>query len=183
MKPTAELRLMYFDELKELFDSLPAPAIDEIDGEYLSTPLDQGNWFKNIVAPPATNVCGRWLGKAFAPLSDDKGYGYNWFQTPKGVRRTLTMETHVSQSNISPGKSFVVDYCAQRAWLPSMSLYDELRSVSDDALLGFGVVDRPFWLKALIFPFLLELPRPFVHRVKSANGRSNHPNTVRSCPN
>ena len=96
MKSTEELRLMHFDELKELFDSLPAPGIEEINGEYLSTSLDQGTWFKNIVAPPACNIFGRWLGKAFAPQSDGKGYGYNWFQTPKGIRRTLPMKTYVS---------------------------------------------------------------------------------------
>jgi hypothetical protein len=179
MITTEELRLMHFDELKKLFDSLPAPAIDEIDGEYLSTPLDQGNWFKNILAPLVTNIRGRWLGKAFSPLSDNNGYGYNWWQTTKGVRRTLTMKTYVSNSSISPGKSYIVDYCSQHTWLPAMSLYDELRTVSDGVFLGFGVIDRPFWPKALINPFLLELPQPFVHRVESANGRSRHPDTAR----
>jgi hypothetical protein len=163
MKTCEELRLMYFDELKELFDSLPAPTMAVINGEYLAMPLDQGGWFKNIVAPLATNVCGRWLGKAFSPLSDDKGCGYNWFQTSRGVRRTLTMKTHVSDSVISPGKSYIVDYCAQHTWLPAMSLFDEIRTVSDDLFLGFGVIDRPFWFKPLIFPFLLELPQPFNH--------------------
>jgi hypothetical protein len=179
MNTIEELRLMHFDKLKELFDSLPATTMAEINGEYLATPLDQGGWFANIVAPLTTNICGRWLGKAFAPLSDDNGHGYNWFQTTRGVRRTLTMKTHVSDSVISPGKSYIVDYCAQHTWLPAMSLFDELRTVSDGVFLGFGVIDRPFWFKALIYPFLLELPQPFVHRVESANGKNRYPHTAR----
>jgi hypothetical protein len=179
MSTIEELRLMHLDKLKELFDSLPATAMAELDGEYLATPLDQGNRLANMVAPLATNIYGRWLGKAFSPLSDEKGRGYNWFQTTRGVRRTLTMKTHVSDSVISPGKSYIVDYCAQHTGLPAMSLFDELRTVSDGVFLGFGVIDRPFWFKALIFPFLLELPQPFVDRVLSANGRSRYPDTAR----
>jgi hypothetical protein len=179
MKTTEEIRLMYFDELKALYDTLPTATMAEVDGEYLSTPLDQGSWFKNILALISVNLLGRWLGKAFAPMSDDEGCGYNWFQTPRGIRRTLTMKTHVSDSTISSGKSYIVDYCAQHTWLPAMSLFDELRKVSDDVYLGFGVIDRPFLWKAKVFPFLLESPLPFVHRVDGPKGSSMYPNTTR----
>jgi hypothetical protein len=40
MSTIEELRLMHLDKLKELFDSLPATTMAEINGEYLATPLD-----------------------------------------------------------------------------------------------------------------------------------------------
>ena len=98
MKKIEEIRVMHLDEVKALFDTLPSVTMSEMDGEFLATGLDQGSWLSNIITLSVVNLPGRWLGKAFTPGLAGRGVGYNWFQTRKGIRRTLTMKTYILRS-------------------------------------------------------------------------------------
>jgi hypothetical protein len=73
-------------QLLALFRELPAPSLEEMDGEYRATVGDQGWWLANVFAPSVVNSLGlgRWLGKAFTPLNATEGHAYNLFYTRKG---------------------------------------------------------------------------------------------------
>ena len=164
MKKIEEMRVMHLDEVKALFDTLPSATMSEMDGEFLATGLDQGSWLSNFITLSAVNLPGRWLGKAFTPGLDRCGVGYNWFQTRKGIRRTLAMKTYIKQSSISQGESFHLDYGAVHAWLPRNG-GDEIRKLNDGIYLGFGWLKFPLIKRPLLFPFLLEGPAsPFVQQ-------------------
>jgi len=164
MKKIEEIRVMHRDEVKALFDTLPAATMSEMDGEFLATGLDQGSWFLNFLLLIVCNIPGRWLGKAFSPEQDGCGVGYNWFQLQKGIRRTLSMKTNVKQSNISQGDSFHLDYAAVHAWMPRNG-GDEVRKLNEGVYLCSGWLKLPFIKRPMLFPFLLEGPvSPFVHK-------------------
>jgi hypothetical protein len=98
-----DLRFMPLDDLVALFHRLPAPAFEEMHGEFAATLLEQGSGSAFIKAQVALNIRGRWLCKAFAPAGPNEGHGYNSFMTPRGVRRAVRMRTRVGPSKI-PGE-------------------------------------------------------------------------------
>ena len=70
----AALRQYSTDELLELFSTLEAPAISEMDGEYAARLLAQPGWMAARLGPVAiNNPLGRWLCKAFRPVNTDNG--------------------------------------------------------------------------------------------------------------
>jgi hypothetical protein len=162
-----ELRFMTREELVSLFHRLPAPAFEEMHGEYAATLLEQGNGRAFIVAQAALNIKGRWLCKAFEPTGANEGHGYNSFMTPRGVKRSARMRTRIGPSKI-PGDerdSFHLEYAefndfkrggAGGALVHTM--FDELRKASTGLYLGIGRVDFTKRQSSELHPFILEGP-------------------------
>jgi hypothetical protein len=150
-------------ELVDLWKQLPPPDFEEMNGEYLARPVDSGmSRPKRLATLLAVNFQGDWLGKAFYPTSDNRGSGYNSvFETNSGQIRTLSMKTHLGESNISTGQSFFVDYSAGRTGR-SATGRDEIRKVDDELYLGFGYYLRDSGQIKQLYGFVLEGPsHPF----------------------
>ncbi len=148
-----------YAEIISLFKGLEPPSLEEMDGEYVATGLDQGSRFWNAFSAMSVHLRGLWIGKAFNPVSETRGRGYNFFNTPRGIRRILPMGTYIGQSTIKDmeGPSYFVDYSLYHRGMLG-SGHDELRKLSDNLYLGFGVL--PFFggRKEKLFPFALAGP-------------------------
>jgi len=162
-----ELRFMTRDELVALFRRLPAPAFDEMHGEYAATLLEQGSASAYITAQIALNIKGRWLCKAFEPSGSNDGHGYNSFMTPRGVKRSARMKTRIGPSKI-PGDendSFHLEYAPFNDFKRSgiggafvHTMFDELRKAAPGLYLGIGRVGFTAKQLAELHPFILEGP-------------------------
>ncbi len=157
--PTAaELKAMSLADVLAVFGELPAPSLDEMEGEYVATLLDQGGTAMNVVSFLATNVPRRWLGKAFQPVEGaEHGHGYNWFQGKIRTVRRYRMKTYVARSAIDDGTSYVLEYRPYNRG-PMGSMVDEVRRVAPGLYLGVGRVGLGRLMRTRHYPFLLEGP-------------------------
>jgi hypothetical protein len=162
-----QLRFMTLDELLALFHRLPAPAFDEMQGEYAATLLEQGSGPSFVTAQVVLNIKGRWLCKAFEPSGPNEGHGYNSFMTPRGVKRAARMKTRVGPSKI-PGDSrdsFHLEYADFNDFKRGgpggalvHTMFDELRKAGPGLYLGIGRAGLTKQQLAELHPFLLEGP-------------------------
>ncbi|MEQ9407878.1 MAG: hypothetical protein RIK87_09120 [Fuerstiella sp.] len=143
----ANLKSLSRKELKRLFLDLPTPGIEEINGEYQGILLNQGNTAITAVTRFFVNKEGVWLGKAFQPMSETSGRGYNLFQTRSGIRRSLRMQLVLSDDNDQ--KRLTIEYSSLNEGLVG-SISDELRRVAPGLFLGIGIVP----LGGRLFPTL-----------------------------
>jgi hypothetical protein len=129
-------------EVFQLFYAAPAPALKEMKGEYRAQTLPVGimafaaDYFTHHFFGP-----GKWLGKAFYPFEEDRGWGYNVFEG-KGegaavVHRTRKMNTWVGSSTIDDRVSFHLDYSPYNGGMVH-SMHDEIRKIHDRLYLGMG---------------------------------------------
>lgn len=144
-------------ELKSVFFHLPAPAISEVSGEYDARLLDQGSRLEAFLTDCAFGWRGPWIGKAFRPVSDSAGEGYNTFGTIADRKVDLPMDTYLARSERFYGQSYIIDY-RKRNRGPIRWLVGELRQVSDNLLLGmghFGPREGKFRKLRRVIPFVL----------------------------
>lgn len=145
--------------LKMMYWELPTPAIGEVAGEYDAQLLDQGDRVGTLVTRKLFGSKGPWLGKAFRPLSNTEGEGYNAFGSAEDRQALLPMDTYIDHSNIVPGYSYILDYQGKN-WGPIRWLRGELRTVSPSVLLGmgtFGPRRRSLHKLRRVIPFVLVL--------------------------
>lgn len=126
----------------ELWRGLEAVDMREMDGHYMGMGPDALNekyqrgyaeYMFNENSPR-----GFWLGKAFRPLTDTTGEGYNRWRFPGGkVVRNLRMATRMGASLVDGKPAFILDYSV---FHPKMTLIDELRKL--DEAIYFGVATR-----------------------------------------
>jgi hypothetical protein len=162
-----QLRFMTREDLVALFHQLPAPAFEEMNGEYAATLLEQGSGRAFITAEIALNLKGRWLCKAFEPTGPNEGHGYNSFMTPRGVKRSARMKTRVGPSKIpgDSGDSFHLEYAPfndfKRGGIGGAfvrTMFDELREAAPGLYLGIGRVGFTEKQRSELHPFILEGP-------------------------
>jgi len=126
----------------QLFYALPAPAIDELNGEYKAVNLPAGimaasvQFYTDHFFGP-----GKWTGKAFRSIDGKKGEGYNIFSKKKDgtlVRnRTRKIDTHVGPSVFDENNSYHLIYGKYNSF-PVDSMCDELRRVNKNIYVGLG---------------------------------------------
>ena len=153
------LRLSYADA-RSLFRSLPAPSVEEMNGEYRAELLDQGPPVFLWIALWVVHLKGRWLAKAFTPEGPKGGRGYNVFVIGNRVVRGTRMRTHVGPSRYDSQPSYHLDYSAYKGGLLG-TMRDEVRKVADGLYLGLGAVGytrlmrrpSPFLLEGTVAPF------------------------------
>lgn len=130
------------EELMELYKTLEAPTMEEMTGEFNSVLLPQSTkWdylvYKTLLDAPIWP--GIWIGKAFRPLADKKGRGYNTFRKLNGkLKLAFPMRTYLAPSRYDGKESF------QLVYRPFWSLYgmfhmvDEVRKLDENRYLLVG---------------------------------------------
>ena len=118
-----------------------------------------GEW----IARAVVHHRGRWLAKAFAPLTGTTGHGYNLFRGLRGhLARGVRMRTFLGPSWLDGAPSFHLDYSAFHDG-PTGTMRDELRRVAPHVYLGIGRLGFSERQRRHLIPFLLEGPgAPFV---------------------
>ncbi len=150
--------------LKCCFRELPPPKIDDFRGEFDAELLDQGGKAANRIVRWIFSVHGPWLGKAFNPITDSTGEGYNYFEQSGKSVRLLPMKTYVGNSSIAPGQSLYLDYRSTTRG-PIRYLVGEVRQYSDTVFIGMGtwgprIGKKDLWRR--VIPFVMVGPmRPF----------------------
>jgi hypothetical protein len=127
-----------------LWRTLPAPTMAEMNGHYVGMgPGADDPEYQKRYAEYMFNeksVRGYWLGKAFRPLSENSGEGYNRWRFPGGkVERNLRMATSIRNSIIDGKPTYVLDYSA----FNKSTLYDEVRKLEDGVYIGAATTARP----------------------------------------
>jgi len=157
-RPTAaELKAMAIGDLLALFRDLDPPTLAEMDGEFVATLLDQGSPAMNVIASFTTNVPRRWLGKAFQPVSDSEGHGYNWFQGGVRTVRRYRMKTYLGDSAVDARRSYVLEYRPYNSGF-MRTMIDEVRRVAPGLYVGLGRVGFGRFMRMRLYPFMLEGP-------------------------
>ncbi len=152
-----ELIVMKRSKIRSLYRQLSAPNVLDVFGEYDAMLLSQGGRLKDWLTARAFQARGNWIGKAFRPLSDQHGEGYNAFVNPSGRYGKLPMDTYIGDSLISDGNAFILDYRKKSPGIMSW-LVGELRMVNSHVLLGighFGPRNAQWRSLCRMIPFLL----------------------------
>ncbi len=127
------------EKLFALFDTLSAPTLREMDGEFVGHLPDYSRdvwlrWSSELKA-------GMWLGKAYRPEAYGRwpGRGYNrWDTQGKGqvTERHMRFAWAIESSTFTTGTSLVMYYGPFKNWSGEQDLLDEIRVVSPGLYLG-----------------------------------------------
>ena len=144
----SELKSLSRKEIKQLFRTLPVPDVSEFHGEFQGILLNQGNALTTATTRFFVNKEGYWLGKAFEPVTEDMGRGYNIFRTRHGIRRCLRMHIRLREAEDGQ-KRLAIEYDALNDGLVGR-IYDDMRRLAPGVFLGIGTVP----LGGALFPKL-----------------------------
>lgn len=144
MEQTLEmLRGLNRPGLREMFRCQSAPDLETIRGEYKAELLDQGGRTAQRVTRLLFGLHGKWLGKAFHPISNRRGVGYNTFERAGESVPKIPMDTYLAPSTFESGDSMIIRYDG-RHFGPIRWLVGELRQVVPGVLLGIGLYGPSF---------------------------------------
>ena len=185
--------LMKFNrkQLMELFFLLDAPAMSEMRGEYRAALLDSGYIINDFLAKLYLHFTwGDWQHKAFEPLGETYGHGYNTFITtqsklyenyfvavfmkmlsivcslfrmsnPQRLARIMLNKTSIVSSVFDARPSFQLSYRDYNTFYTN-TMTDEVRKVNNKLFLGIGRLTITFG-KFNPMPFvLIGPPDPWV---------------------
>ena len=154
-------------QLMELFFLLDAPSMSEMKGEYRAALLDSGYIINNILATLYLHFTwGDWQHKAFEPLGETYGRGYNTFITtqsklyenyfvavfmkmisiirslfrlnsPRRMARIMLNKTSIVSSVFDARPSFQLSYRDYNTFYTN-TMTDEVRKVNNKLFLGIG---------------------------------------------
>lgn len=156
----AALRQYSTAELLQLFSTLDAPPISEMDGEYAACLLAQPGWLATRLGQMGVNnPLGSWLCKAFRPLDADNGRGYNSFRHRGRVILRYPMQTLVAPSRFDGGPAYQLVYRHFRSLCGDINMVDEVRRVTPGMYLGIGTWGFTRRQRHIPYPFLLEGPQ------------------------
>lgn len=140
------------DEVLELWGECPAAEMAELCGEYKGLIPNAGDEEAQkrtaAVMYNEEGPLGYWLGKAYSPLSNTKGDGYNCWRRPGGkVDRYMRFATEMGTSLIDGKPALMMYYGAYRhRFVPEgkeNALVDEIRKLADGVYLGVGTSEMP----------------------------------------
>lgn len=154
-------------QLMALFFQLDAPSVQELRGEYRAALLDSGYIFNIFLAKLYLHFTwGNWQHKAFEPLGEQHGHGYNTFVTtqsklyenyfaavvmkvlsivrslfrlnnPQRLARIMLNKTSIVSSVFDGRPSFQLNYEDYNTFFTN-TMTDEVRKVNDNLFLGIG---------------------------------------------
>jgi hypothetical protein len=135
---------MTWEEMIELWKTLPAPEMDELIGEYKAhLPLvgTDEEYQKNILASMYNQdgPQGVWLGKAYNVTGDNEGEGYNhWAKKGTDGFRVLRYKTSIKDSKVDGKPALVMDYAPYRPADQAWNFEDDVRKLNDEFYIGYG---------------------------------------------
>jgi len=155
----AELLDLNTTELLALFTTLPAPSIEEMNGEYAARLLAQPNAFASVTGHAAvSNPFARWLCKGFRPVDGRTGRGYNTFRQFGRIRRRYAMHTLIAPSRYDGRPAYTLVYRAYGSVCGAINMVDEVRRAAPGVYLGIGTWGFTERQRRIPLPFLLTGP-------------------------
>lgn len=156
---TGDLRRLSTDELLQLFTTLEAPDIQEMQGEYKASLLAQPNWLATAAGWVAVATpFQRWLCKGFRPVDGETGRGYNTFLQGNHIVQRYPMLTLMAPSRFDGQPAFQLVYRHFHSLCGDMHMVDEVRRVAPGLYLGIGTYGFTTAQRRIPYPFLLEGP-------------------------
>tara|TARA_R110002124_G_scaffold273851_1_gene443427 strand:+ start:356 stop:946 length:591 start_codon:yes stop_codon:yes gene_type:complete len=166
------LRHMTEQELLAIWSAAPAPALDELHGEYQSAmPMPIAERHDDFHHKYGL---GEWIGKAFAPISHANfdGQGHNLCIKDGVVQRWMRFGTRIGSSIVDGRPALMMHYNAFDNLCAEPDLVDEIRKVRRSLYVAvctmaannelFGEVD-PDTSRTPPLPFLLRGPFALWH--------------------
>ena len=157
----ARLPGMNTDEILELFMTLGAPALSEMQGEYTAMLLRQPSVLATIAGKVSVSnpiLPGKWLCKSFRPVDEKTGRGYNTFKHLGRVVQRFPMQTLIAPSRYDGKPAYQLVYRAYESLCGDMHMVDEVRRLSRTAYLGIGTWGFTKAQRRIALPFLLTGP-------------------------
>ncbi|MFC9664538.1 hypothetical protein ACFVJ5_30250 [Nocardia sp. NPDC127606] len=156
---TDELRRLDTSGLLALFTTLEAPTIGEIDGEYTAALLAQPNLFAVVTGKVSVeNPLGAWQCKAFRPVDENSGRGYNTFDRFGRIRQRYPMRTVLAPSRYDGAPAYTLIYRAYHSLCGAIHMVDEVRRAAPGVYLGIGTWGFTDAQRRVPLPFLLTGP-------------------------
>jgi hypothetical protein len=149
------------EELLTLFQTLEAPGLEEMHGEFAALLLRQPNW---AAALSGHLTCynplypGMWLAKAFRPVGEGRGRGYNTSSHLRRVVQRFPMLTLIAPSRYDGRPAFQLVYRAFHSYCGFVHMVDEVRRLQVGQYLGIGTAGFSDTQRRLPRPFLLTGP-------------------------
>ena len=156
----ADIKTLNTQELLELFLTLEAPTLDEMNGEYAATAPRMTSLlvktsflsFSNPVWP------GMWKGKGFRPLDAEVGRGYNLFVLLGRPVQRFPMLTRLAPSRYDDKPAYQLVYSAYRSLCGALQMVDEIRRLKPGEYLGVGTCGVIEAQRRIVYPFFLQGP-------------------------
>ena len=134
------------EELLTLVQTLEAPGLEEMHGEFAVLLLRQLNSMAALAAPVIVYNAlypGMWLAKAFRPVGAEGGRGYNSFRHFGRVVQRFPMLTRIALSRYDGCPAFQLAYRAFRSYCGFIHMVDEVQRR----------VPHPFLLAGPVAPY------------------------------
>jgi len=122
-------------ELIELYKTLEAPDIKELEGEYAARmPIDREENFQTWIEQNG----GHWLGKAFSlkPVKGMMGQGHNLHKVGDKTVRHTRFGYEIGVSPVDGKNTLLLKYSVFNNGASSIDLLDEIRPVKRGLYLG-----------------------------------------------
>ncbi len=138
-----ELKNLSYEELMELYKSLPSVEFEKMDGEYDATMLKYPTERGRILGSWTLYGTGSsyWVGKAFTPSSENpefRGEGYNKFRVDGKEVRHTRFASDMHKSMIDGNLVFRMRYSPFKNLSGSVDMIDEVRFLQENLCLCIG---------------------------------------------
>jgi hypothetical protein len=156
-----DLLAMDTTALMALFATGTAPTLASMHGEFAARLLAQPNELAQRIGELTVNnplMPGRWLCKAFRPVSKDRGRGYNAFAHFGRKVQRYPMETLIAPSRYDGRPAYTLVYEAFHSMCGAIHMVDEVRQVAPDLYLGIGTWGFSEAQRRVPLPFVLRGP-------------------------
>ena len=149
--------------LFELWKTVSAPDFQEIDGEYSGYFPDGGDpAVRARLDGDVFNEMGKWpgywLGKAFKPVTDTTGEGYNHWRKAGRIIRHTRFATELRDSVIDGRPALVFYYSAFNNEFGQRDTIDEIRKLDDRLYVVAATVALPDGKRSEPSAFMLAGP-------------------------
>lgn len=157
-----DLSLLDVEETVEVFRTLEAPTLEEMNGKFRGRIQSFPTLSKKLFWTIASNnpiFPGIWRGKSFRTVDKVSGRGYNTvWRLPGGRVDIWPMETRIGPSYFDGRPSFQLVYRAFDHYAGDIHMLDEVRRLDHGRYLGIGRTGRTVAERRLAMPFLLVGP-------------------------
>jgi len=155
---TAEaVKKLSVEELLSLFETLEAPSIAEMNGEYAASLLRQPSVLAAVSGwASVVNPLMPWLCKSFRPVDAETGRGHNTFKRLGRVIQLFPMQTVIAPSRYDGKPAYTLVYRAYHSLCGDINMVDEVRRLGDGLYLGIGTWGFSERQRRVALPFLLQ---------------------------